>query len=316
MMKSQIVKQWLAYFRLAGFLLACSQLVTTAYAEDVPVALSATALTGNVTLVKVGDNNVVIANFDDELVIVDGGKPTNASALQNFIQHLFNNKSILALFNTHWHQEQVGLNYLLGKQGVRIIAHKNTQHWLSTSQYNVWKNIKLNPLSTSAQPTQTFYETTQVTINGKTIDAGYLPLAHTDSDIYIHFKDDNIIAVGGLISNDHWPEIDWWSAGWFGGMLDGLETILALSNDKTIIVPAHGMPMSKKELQQEYDMYVVLFERVLTQLKQSKSPAEAVAENPTKGFHPNWTNADAFVENAFRSLYGHLRGEKRMGLMP
>ena len=286
------------------------------FGEDLFPTLSAQHLNGNCYLVNVAGNNVIIADYAEGLVFVDGGEDVYANGSLSFIEQQFANKPINALFNTHWHKEQTGLNQLLGKRGTPIIAHHNTKHWLATRQYNVWLNTTIEPVSITALPTETFYDQFDLSLGNKNIVAGYLPLAHTDSDIYVYFPDDNVLAVGGVISTNRWPEIDWWSAGWFGGMLDGLETLLAIADDNTVIVPTHGKPISKKELQQQYDMYVVLFDRILTLLKASHSPAEAVAAKPTADFHPEWNNADAFVESAFRSFYGHLRGEKRMGLMP
>lgn len=273
-------------------------------------------LRGNTYQINVGQNNVVVINTNDGLVLIDGGKKSQAPAMQTILKQQFPNKSNSLLINTHCHTEQTGLNEFFGKKNLPIIAHINAKQWLEQKHYDVWNNKIIDPLPSYAIPTKTFFKNHEITQGNIEIYLGYLPLAHTDNDIYVHIKNDNVIAIGGLINTNQWPVIDWWSAGWFGGLLDGLETILAIADDETIIVPAHGPAISKQILQQEYDMYVVLFDRILSLLKQSKSPTEAVTANPTKGYHPQWPNKDEFVESAFRSFYGHLRGEKRMGLMP
>ncbi len=44
---------------------------------------------------------------------------------------------------------------------------------------------------------------------GEQIDYGYLVSAHTNGDIYVHFKDSNVLVVGDVASPVKDPELDW-----------------------------------------------------------------------------------------------------------
>jgi glyoxylase-like metal-dependent hydrolase (beta-lactamase superfamily II) len=54
-------------------------------------------------------------------------------------------------------------------------------------------------------------------IGGEQIDYGYLLVAHTAGDIYVYFKDSNVLAVGDVASPVNDPELDWITGAWIGG---------------------------------------------------------------------------------------------------
>ena len=292
-----------------------------AAAESAPSTLTATSVSENIVLIQGAGANVVVAQSPQGLVIVDGGSAAYADQVMDAIVAHFGARPIIALFNTHWHAEQTGLNTHLGKRGVPIIAHENTKQWLGVEVTVKWSGQTYPALADYARPKQTFYKTGELAFGEQTIEYGYLLQAHTDGDIYIFFPKDNVLVAGGVIASDRWPIIDWWTGGWYSGMIDGLLTLLDIADANTTIVPAHGQPVSRAWLQQEYEMHEALFKRIFGLLQKSQSPAETVAAKPAADLHPEWDNlvqgsTDQFVENAFRSLYGHLRGEKRMGSMP
>ena len=55
------------------------------------------------------------------------------------------------------------------------------------------------------------------------IDYGYLPLAHTDGDIYVFFKTSNVLAVGDVASPLRDPALDYLTGAWIGGRVDAME---------------------------------------------------------------------------------------------
>jgi len=141
---------------------------------------------------------------------------------------------------------------------------------------------------------------------GSKIDYGYMLQAHTDGDIYIHFPEANVLVAGGAISSDNWPEIDWWTGGWMGGLVEAAETLLQVANDETRIVPANGPVMTKAGLAKQRDMYADLFVKFRTLLFSGLSPDEAVAKKPTGDYQPEWTNRDKFTRLAFESYWGYF----------
>ena len=75
---------------------------------------------------------------------------------------------------------------------------------------------------------------------GERVGYGYLIDAHTSGDIYIFFRDANVLAVGDVVSPVRDPKLDYLTGAWLGGRVDAMDRLLKLSDDKTRIVPGYG----------------------------------------------------------------------------
>ncbi len=279
-------------------------------------ALPVTRISDAMTVIAAEGGNVVAARGTDGVVLIDGGFESEAPSVLAAVRRELGRAPIRALFNTHWHRGQTGANLTLGQAGTSIIAHENTKQWLAHEIFVRWENKTYAPLPDEALPTETFYATASMPWGGAEIAYGHMLQAHTDGDIYVHFPAENVLVAGGAVSNDAWPVIDWWTGGWLGGLLDAYLIMLEIADEDTVIVPGSGPLMTRGELSAQNDMYLEIFDRLASLLKASKGPAEVVAARPTQGFKENWAGADRFAELAFRSFYGHLRGEPRIGPMP
>jgi hypothetical protein len=51
-------------------------------------------------------------------------------------------------------------------------------------------------------------------------------------------------------------------------------------------------------------------------LRQSRSAQEVVMANPAQGLMPEWGDPSEFLDQGFRSFYGHLRNNRHVGTMP
>ena len=129
---------------------------------------------------------------------------------------------------------------------------------------------------------------------------------HTDGDCYVFFPEANVLAVGEAVSGEGWPSIDYWTGGWIGGVVGGLESLLVVANDETRIVPARGPLLRRADLEAHYEMFAVIYERLATLLNQGRGPDEALAAHPTSEFDAKMGAPDEFVVRAFRSLWGYI----------
>ena len=186
------------------------------------------------------------------------------------------------IFNTHWHPEHTGSNELLGKAGKTIIAHENTRLWLSTDVTWPWNNRRFKRLPKVAQPNKTFYTTGQLS---PAVKYGYIPdTAHTDGDLYVHFPNHNVLAVGDVMSGQGWPVVDYVTGGWIGGLVGAHQRLQTLADAQTRIVPARGPVLSLADLKAHASMYSTIYDRLSTMLNKGRGPAEAVEAKPTKEF--------------------------------
>ena len=58
----------------------------------------------------------------------------------------------------------------------------------------------MTPLPQAARPTKTTRAEGSMEFAGQQIDYGYMPAAHTDGDLYVHFPKLNLLVVGGVVS--------------------------------------------------------------------------------------------------------------------
>jgi glyoxylase-like metal-dependent hydrolase (beta-lactamase superfamily II) len=263
-----------------------------------------TQLGDNLYLLNGAGANVIARTEADGVVLVDGGLKENADALAQALAALPNRSGkIHTLFNTHWHPEQTGSNERLGMAGTTIIAQENTRLWLQQNITWPWNGQKFKKLSKIAQPNKTFYDKGALDSG---IRYGYISdAAHTDGDLYVYFPQQNVLAVGDAAYGQGWPVVDWWTGGWIGGIVGGLQRLQTVANKDTKIVPAQGPVLSFADLAAQLDMYGTIFDRLNQMLNKGHSPSEGVEAKPAKEFEAKMGNPDEFIRRSFESLWAY-----------
>src|SRR5690606_15320393 len=125
-------------------------------------------------------------------VLVDSGSAELAEALHEALAALPGAGRVGTVFNTHWHLDQVGSNAVLAQRGAAIVAHAKTRQRLAAGYYLPDEDRYQPPMPAEAQPTRVFHDRGELLIDGERIEYGYLLEAHTDGDIYVHFRDANV----------------------------------------------------------------------------------------------------------------------------
>jgi cyclase len=251
-----------------------------------------------------GEANVVVQTSPNGAVLVDGASAKGSDALMKAVAELPGGSTrIPTLFNTHWHPEQTGSNERLGKAGTTIISHENTRLWLGQNVKWPWAQNTVAKLPKIAQPNKTFYDKGQLDSG---VRYGWIAdAAHTDGDIYVYFPTQNVLAVGDAVTGQGWPEPDWWSGGWLGGIVGGLQRLQTVANAETRIVPARGPVLRTADLGTQLEMYSALYTQLSQMMTRGRGPSEAVAEKPLKDHEAKMGNSDAFVRRAFESLWAY-----------
>lgn len=283
----------------AGIVLGAPFLRAQGTAETIKLA-------DDLFIVKIpGEANVVVQTGADGVLLVDGGSAAGSDALLKAIAALPNGSGkIHTLFNTHWHPEQTGSNERLGMAGATIIAHENTRLWLQQNVTWPWNNKTVKKLPRIAQPNKTFYD------NGK-LDSGIrygwvADAAHTDGDLYVYFPKQNVLAVGDAACGQGWPVVDWWSGGWIGGIVGGLQRLQTVADKDTKIIPAIGSALSLDDLRTQVDMYGTIYDRLSQNMNRGRGPSEAVEARFAKEFEAKMGNADEFIRRSAESLWAYL----------
>ncbi len=214
-------------------------------------------LAGKASLIAGAPGNLVALEAGAGIVLVDSGSAELASAVKASL----GGAKVSTLFNTHYHPDQSGGNELFGRDGATIHAHVITKQWLSSDYYVVTEDRWEPALPEVARPTETFRLKGEMSSGSESIEFGYLLEALTRGDIYVYFRDSNVLAVGDVASPERDPVHDWFAGGWLGGRVDAMDDLLELANDNTIIVPSYGPVMTKAQLQAERDMMNHIYDR-------------------------------------------------------
>jgi cyclase len=249
-----------------------------------------------------GGANVVAFSFADGFVLVDGGAPKTGDKV---MAALGANAKVKILFNTHHHTDQTGNNEMFSAAGAKIIAHKRTLEWMSADHWVQAEERYENARPKAARPTETFLTTGSLKTGDEQIDYGYLTLAHTNGDIYVFFRNANVLAVGDVASPLRDPELDYLTGAWIGGRVDSMDVLLKLANDQTRIVPAYGPMMSKAEFKAERDMMEEVRERLFKHVKQGDGPKDMLEAGVLKGLPRTWKDPYKFLYDAARGLWAH-----------
>ncbi len=262
-------------------------------------------LTDKLAVFDGGGANVVAFSSGEGLVLVDCGAPKSGDAVMAALKNLDSSAKVQTLFNTHYHLDQTGNNEMFAAAGAKIIAHERTREWMSTDYWVPAEDRYEKARTKAARPTQTFQTTGSLKAGNEQIDYGYLILAHTNGDIYVHFKNSNVIAVGDVASPLRDPALDWFTGAWIGGRVDAMDNVLKLANDQTRIVPAYGSVMTKAEFKAERDMIEEVRARLFKQVREGDGPKDMLEEGVLKGLAREWKDPYKFLYDAAKGCWAH-----------
>jgi glyoxylase-like metal-dependent hydrolase (beta-lactamase superfamily II) len=269
-----------------------------------PARISTTDLGGATLLQGAGCNVVAVPGTESPggALMIDGGLAGNADALLAAVRSATRATRIHTLINTHWHPEQTGANEAVGRAGGVIFAHEKTRICLSNAVYSVTFKGRRPALPQAARPTRTTRGDGSMEFAGQKIDYGYMPAAHTDSDIFVHFPALNLLVVGGVVSAEEWPLLDDRNGAWLGGRVRALERLADLVTPDTRVVPANGRVMTGREIVRQRDLYQKLFTTMIGYLNMGLGPEDAVQRNPLKEYQSEFGDSSAFTYGALKSM--------------
>jgi len=263
------------------------------------------ALTDRLSLVTSGGTNVLALSTADGLVLVDSGTPEFTEPLMASLRQLSAGGRVRTVFNTHYHPESTGANDVLRQGGADIIAHENTRIWMATPVWNPAEDRYRLARPRDAHPDKTFRVNGSMTVGAEHIDYGYLIEAHTSGDIYVFFRDSNVLAVGDVASPVRDPELDYFTGAWIGGRVDALKRLVALCDDKTKIVPGFGPVMSRADLQVERDMMKTVYDRTVERVREGDYVDDMLKKGVMNGLARTWKDPKKFLYDVHKGLWAH-----------
>jgi glyoxylase-like metal-dependent hydrolase (beta-lactamase superfamily II) len=144
------------------------------------------------------------------------------------------------VLNTHWHGDHTGGNENLAAKGSVIVAHDRVRERMSSENFSEFFKKTTPPSPAGALPVVTFNDSLSLHVNGDELRGIHVQAAHTDGDVFIHFRKANVIHTGDLVFAGMYPFIDIDSGGSVAGVIAAVDRMLALADDGTRVIPGHG----------------------------------------------------------------------------
>jgi glyoxylase-like metal-dependent hydrolase (beta-lactamase superfamily II) len=223
--------------------------------------------------------NVVALPGPDGALMIDGGLAVNSDLLLKAVFKATKTSRVATLINTHWHPQQTGSNEVSGKAGAQIIAHEVSRLALGARNRSAVFEGIYGPLPPAGIPTLTTYNTGSLQVAGEQVDYRYLPGAHTNGDLFVHFPKRNVIVAGGPVGSDRWPVIDYLNGGFMHGFVRSYEILCDVAQPDTIIVPAQGPTLTGADILRMKDLYWDLFKQFFIVFNKGAGPQEVVELN-------------------------------------
>jgi cyclase len=267
--------------------------------------IKTTQLSDSVFLLQGAGGNMAAQFGDDGVNLVDSSFSTAAPAILNAINAI-DKEQAGTLINTHWHYDHTDGNERLNQAGFSIVAHQKTRDRLSSPQTIKAFGLSLPAAPKTAWPALTFDSSLHLWLNDDSIDIVHFEPAHTDTDVYIHFHNANVLHLGDTFFNGFYPFIDESSGGNIGGMIAASEKALAIAGSTTKIIPGHGPLGTKADLQSFHDMLSGVRDKVAALKKAGSTEQEAIAAKPTAQWDAVWgkgmMNGDVFTGLTYRTI--------------
>ena len=275
------------------------------------VAIETQKLADNITMFDGPGGAVTVLNGPDGKFVVDTFVAPAWPRLKEALDGL-SNAPVKYVIDTHWHFDHTDNNAPLHAAGATVLAHENTKQRMSEphDQPVLYRgadgalhDLHFDASPAEALPQQTFATSYQLQANGETLALQHVAPAHTDTDIYVHFQNANVIQMADLFFNGMYPYIDPGTGGNLNGMIAAADKILSLTDNDTKIVPGHGPLGNKADLTKARDMLITSRDRVQKLKSEGKSAQEAVAEKPFADLDPVWGNGIINSEQWVQIVY-------------
>jgi len=256
-------------------------------------------------LVSPQGGNVTVTNGEDGTFLIDDQLTGRSDIILNAAKAI-SKQDIKFILNTHYHFDHSGGNEYFGEKDAVIVAHDNVRQRLSQREFITYFKKEMLPMAKVGLPTVTFSQGMTLHYNNDAIRFIHPPAAHTDGDTVVYFEKANVIVSGDLIFNGIYPFIDTEHGGSITGLIAGIDVLLDLANEASVIIPGHGAVMNKTDLSSYKSMLVNISRKIETAIKEGKNLEQVIDEKPTQAFDGQFGDGlippDAFVRVIYNSL--------------
>ncbi|SNZ01036.1 MBL fold metallo-hydrolase [Flagellimonas pacifica] len=280
---------------------------TFVQSQEQEVVISIDTLSQKVYMLTGRGGNIGIYIGEEKVFMIDDQFAPLSNKIKVAIKTL-TNKPITYLVNTHMHGDHTGGNVNFNTETTTLVAQDNVRKRLMQKGL---ANVKANKLSQQdyekTLPEITYSEDLTFYDGDETIMAFHVHNAHTDGDTMIYFVNENILHMGDTYFSGRYPYIDLNSGGSLNGYIAAHKKALLVIDENTKIIPGHGRPSKKSEL----ETYVIMLEDIRASIQQEingKKSLDQVKNNSGLTVKYDTTHGNGYInpekmrEQVYKSL--------------
>ncbi|HEU0225123.1 MAG TPA: MBL fold metallo-hydrolase [Steroidobacteraceae bacterium] len=284
-----------------GAMLALAAAAAAAQAQPEPT-VTAEAVAPGVWVLYGSGGNIGVSAGPDGVFLIDDQYANLTPRVEEALAKIQATTPRFVI-NTHWHGDHTGGNENLAAKGSVIVAHDNVRARMSAEHFSEFFQRTTPPSAPGALPVVTFSGDLSLHVNGDELRAVHVGQAHTDGDVFIHFRKANVIHTGDLVFHAMYPFVDLDSGGSVAGMIAAVERMLALADDRTRIIPGHGKVTDRKGLEEYLALLVTTRNRMRERVQAGRTLEEVLAEQPFADFDGRLAWQFITAERYLRILY-------------
>jgi glyoxylase-like metal-dependent hydrolase (beta-lactamase superfamily II) len=278
-------------------------------AQEAPVNISVDTLSKQVYMLTGEGGNIGVYVGEDYVFMIDDQFDRLSDKIKATIATL-SDKPIAFLLNTHMHGDHSGGNAKFNSYETVLVAHDHVRDRIGSNQKTKLEAKEITEAEYKKMlPEVTFSNDITFFDGDEKILAFHVHNAHTDGDAMVYFADNNVLHMGDTYFAGRYPYIDLGSGGSVNGLIEAQKKALLLINADTKIIPGHGRPSTRPELEAFLAMLQDIKAKVQSQIDAGKTLEEVMADQVLTAeydgsFGSGFINPKRLRETFYNSLKG------------
>jgi cyclase len=293
---------------LAAAFAAAASLGAQGQPDFSKVEIKTTKIAGNFYTLEGQGGAIGVLAGPDGVLMVDSQFAPLTDKIVAAVKQISDGR-IRFLINTHVHGDHTGGNENLGKLGVTIFAREPLRARLMKPNpgANGQPGVPAPPV---ALPVVTYEGPVTFHMNGEDVRLVPVPVAHTDGDTMVYFRNADALMTGDFYRSVQFPNIDRANGGSLKGLLDGLQAIADLAGPATKIIPGHGPIVNKADVAAHRAMIVAVRDKVAGLVQKGMTAEQVVAAKPTADYDAKVSQPGTTGDRFVGQLYAELKGAR------
>ena len=276
---------------------------------------------GSVYLIYGAGANIAMQVGEQGVVLVDSGIAAKSEEVRKAIRTV-SQRPIMLIVDTAFDRDHTGGNGNLAKDGFFFFASPNEvrPEASKVSHLRVLERMSAenSGIPEADWPGDTYDDTDwRLYANEEPVIIEHPVAAHSDGDSIVFFRRSDVISMGEIFNQEHYPFIDAKSGGTLSGILKTINHVLkdiaipkANEEGGTYIIPAHGRICDRTELTNYRDMLTITRDRIQDQVSKGATLEQVRKSRPTFDYDGGYGSDDGpwttnmFVEAVYKELSG------------